>query len=102
MILFSFQSPKVGSTIHVAVKGNALLEPLNVVVFGKTGIVYSKVHKDAQYESKFNISFVITSDMAPKADVIIFYLREQDGSMIFDQFELDLGFKSSNFVSINY
>jgi hypothetical protein len=69
------------------------------VIFGKNGIVYSKVYKEAQYQETFNVSFRLTSEMAPKADVIIFYLRDQDGNIIFDQFELNLGFQGSNFVS---
>lgn len=38
--------------------------------------------------------------MTPKADVIIFYIREQDGGLIHDQLELNPGFNGENFVSI--
>lgn len=56
---------------------------------------------EAQNLNELNISLTLTPEMAPKADVIIFYLREQDGNLIFDQFELNLGFQGKNFVSLN-
>lgn len=86
--------------MNISVQTNAIFEPLNVVVVGSTGIVYSKVYKEAQYKTDFNIYVAITEDMTPKADVIVFYLRDQDGFMVFDQLELNLGFQGENFVKI--
>lgn len=68
-------------------------------MIGKNGIVYSQSHKEALDEISYNISFKITKDMAPEADVIAFYTRDQDGEIIHDQFRLQLPLESHNTVS---
>jgi uncharacterized protein with ATP-grasp and redox domains len=54
----------------------------------------------AQNTNFFNFTFDITQEMMPEANVIVFYVREQDGEIIFDNFIIELGFKTRNFVSL--
>ena len=38
--------------------------------------------------------------MTPEADVIVFYMRDQDGEVVNDKFKLEIPFESSNQVSM--
>lgn len=46
----------------------------------------------------FSFNLEITQEMAPEATVIVFYVREQDGDIVYDEFNVELGFTGKNFV----
>lgn len=78
---------------------NAVIQRLNVLVFGRTGIVYSESDPEANEKTSYNITFKITEDMAPEADLVVYYTRDQDGEIIHDQLRLQFSFKANNTVS---
>jgi uncharacterized protein with ATP-grasp and redox domains len=80
-------------------ESNSLIQTLNLVVIGRQGLITSKHYADAKFKSSYNFTFEITQEMMPEATAIVFYVRDQDGEVIFDQFNIELGFKSNNKVS---
>jgi Alpha-2-macroglobulin bait region domain len=87
----------------VQVETNSIFQPLTVVVMTGRGIAYSHHFADIDSALKiFKIPIPITAEMAPQADVIVFYLREQDGSPVHDQLRINLGMKGDNFVSFKF
>lgn len=75
------------------------MQKLNVIVISKKGLAFSHQFKEAADQKKFSFDLEVTSDMVPEANVVIFYIRDQDGLVVFDQFTIELGFASTNSVS---
>lgn len=69
-------------------------------MIGRSGILLSKSYSDSEDEETFTISFKVDEEMAPEADVIVFYMRDQDGEIIHDKFRLEIPFVSSNGVRL--
>lgn len=92
--------PKVGDILNITAESNGLIQSLNVVVIGLNGLVYSKNYENAADSKFFNFNLKITQEMAPEATVIVFYVREQDGDIVYDEFKVELGFTGQNYVRI--
>lgn len=75
------------------------MQSLSVVVIGRNGLIYSKNYPAAVDAQSFEFNLKITQEMAPEASVIVFYVRDQDGDIVYDQFKVELGFKGTNYVS---
>ena len=98
---FNF-SPKIGEELSLRAESNSLIQSLSVVVIGRDGLIYSKTYPEAVNKQSFKFNLKITQEMAPESSVIVFYVREQDGDIVFDQFKVELGFKGTNQVSSSY
>lgn len=87
--------------MRIKVETNSIFQPLTVVVMTGHGIAHSQyISNPSENEKIMEIPIRVTSKMAPQADVIVFYLRGQDGSPVYDQLRINIGMKSDNFVSI--
>jgi hypothetical protein len=75
------------------------MQPLNLVVISTNGLAYTEQFKEAADQKTFSFDLEIIPEMAPEANVVIFYVRDQDGLVVHDQFHIKLGFVSTNFVS---
>lgn len=90
----------MGDTINLKAESNGLMQSLSVVVIGASGLIYSKNYPQSANKNSYEFNLKVTSEMTPEASVIVFYVREQDGNIVSDQFKLELGFKGSNHVRI--
>lgn len=79
-------------------KSNSIFETLNLLVIGRTGIILSKIYPESQDKETFEISFKVDEEMTPVVDVIVFYMRDQDGEIVHDKFRLEIPTESSNSV----
>jgi hypothetical protein len=75
--------------------------PLTVLVMGRTGLIYSKNHEEANDKETVDISIPITKEMAPEADLVVFYLRDDDGTPVYDTNKLLIAHTFDNEVSFN-
>lgn len=74
------------------------MRPLKVLVVGRSGFIYTHEYKDVEEFDNYKFDLEITREMAPEASVVAFYVRDDDGEIIYDQFTLKLGFRSDNEV----
>jgi hypothetical protein len=99
-ILIQFlNSLALNENLKIKVQTNSVFQPLTIIVMNGRGIAYSKNIPEPGTEKVIEISIPIIAQMAPLADVIVFYLREQDGSPVQDQLRINIGMKGDNFVS---
>lgn len=96
--LFCFR-PKVGDTLSITAESNGLIQSLSVAIIGLNGLVYSENFKNLNDLSKFNFNLKITKEMAPESSIIVFYVREQDGDIVYDEFKVELELIEKNHVS---
>lgn len=75
---------------------------LNVLIMGRTGLIYSKSHPEANEKNKIEIAIPITKEMAPEADLVVFYLKDDDGSPVYDITKILLSHQYDNSVSFFY
>lgn len=75
------------------------MQVLNLLVFGTNGLILSKKYPDAVGKDVILLSFKLTEEMRPEARGLVFYVRPQDGVMVYDEFSISLGFLIDNFVS---
>lgn len=78
------------------------MSSLKVLVVNRIGLIFSQNFDDADGESLYKLELNVTKNMIPEATILVFYTREHDGEIIYDQFKLELGFNSSNHVNIIY
>jgi hypothetical protein len=93
--------PIIGENFTFTIEGakDSLLMPLNVLVLGRSGLIYSNNHPEANDLNKVELSIPITREMAPKADLVVFYLREQDGAPVYDTVKISTTFGCDTRVS---
>lgn len=94
-----FYRPKIAEDLTLEVQTNSVLtQPITVLVFGGTGIIFSKTYPEAIDQTSLELSFKVDQEMAPEADVFVFYISSNDGSLIFDQFKIKIELESANMV----
>jgi uncharacterized protein with ATP-grasp and redox domains len=74
------------------------METLNIVAVGQRGIVYTNHYEESAEKANFNITFSVTKDMAPETKIFVYYIRDNDGAIIYDYFIIELGMNNENFV----
>ena len=84
--------------LNITAESNGLIQSLSVAVISLNGLVYSKNFKNSNDLRMFNFNLKITQKMAPEASVIVFYVKEQNGDIVFDEFKIELGFAPKNYV----
>lgn len=84
--------------LNITAESNGLIQSLSVAVIGINGLIYSKNFKNLDDLKMFNFNLKITRKMAPESTVIVFYSREQDNDIVFDEFKIELGFNGENYV----
>lgn len=77
------------------------MSALTVLVMGKTGLIYSKNHPEADEQKKIEISIPITKEMAPEADLVVFYLKDGNGAPVYDVHKLLVTHTYDNEVSFS-
>ena len=75
------------------------MDTLHLLVYGTNGLVYSEKFSDAVGKDIHTFSFELTEIMKPEIRGIVFYIRPQDGVMVYDEFSISLGFSIDNSVS---
>jgi CD109 antigen len=92
-INYSFNIPryKIGDSIDLTVNSNAMFNSLFFLVIGRQGIISSQVHTDEAGLTSTSHTLWITQEMAPEADIFVFYVCDNDGLVVSNQFKLDLG-----------
>jgi CD109 antigen len=91
-------SPKIGSEVSVEVLATEQLTSLTYQILGRSNIIESKTLQTSNTKS-FNFKFIPTALMAPKASLVVFYVRP-DGEIISDRLEVKFGFELQNFVDL--
>lgn len=92
-------SPKVGDKIKISAESNSLMNTLKVIVINRNGLIKSQSYENFDENVQHDFELEVTREMAPEATVIVFYTRDQDGEIVYDQFKLELGFRNTNQVS---
>lgn len=97
----SFLSPLVDEEFKFTVEAakGSLMQPLSVLVLGRSGLIYSKTHEEANDQNKIELSIPITNEMAPQSDLVVFYLRESDGAPVYDSVKITITFICDAYVS---
>jgi Alpha-2-macroglobulin bait region domain len=83
----------------ILVESNSLMEELNVVVLAKSGLIFADNFNESRNENSFNFTLKITKEMAPIANIIVYFLSE--GDFLYGHVEVKLGFVSSNYVRLS-
>lgn len=99
-LIYLSSSPTIDNTIKVLAQSNSLMNSLKVLVVTRNGLVNSLDLEDAKDNTEYEFDLDVTKDMRPEATVIVFYVRDQDGEIVYDQFKLELGFQSQNKVRV--
>lgn len=84
--------------LNITAESNGLIQSLSLAVIGINGLVYSKNFRNLDDLNIFHFNLKITQKMAPESTVIVFYSREQDNDIVFDEFKIELGFSGENYV----
>jgi len=74
------------------------MQTLNLMVFGTNGLIFNEEFPDAAGKDIFMMTLELTEDMKPEVRGLVFYVRDQDGIMVYDEFSISLGFSIDNFV----
>ena len=75
---------------------------LHFIVIGSEGIIISENYPDSYPKKAYFIALKLTENMKPESTGIIYYVRKQDGSIVYDTFSISLGFTMENSVSLNF
>jgi Alpha-2-macroglobulin bait region domain len=81
---------------------NSALESLDLIVIGKDGIIFTQNYPELEGHESFNISFPVTKEMVPEANVVVYFINENNGEVVYDSIKIELGYANDNFVSCKF
>ncbi|XP_059163153.1 CD109 antigen-like isoform X2 [Physella acuta] len=84
--------PKVGDQITVTAEATELIKNLNYQVYSKGKLVTSGVADSASPDGSkvITFQFTVTQEMAPKLNLIVFYLRKDNSEFVADEISLSV------------
>lgn len=100
-IKLSFFSPRVGDRLNITVESNGIMEPINVIALGRNGIIHSESFIESTGRQSFQLFVDVTPEMSPQTSLILFYTRDSDGEMVYDEIKLHLELQTENKVSVS-
>ncbi|CAG9810247.1 unnamed protein product [Chironomus riparius] len=101
MITMLTKNTTVGSTVQMRVQSTEEMELPRLLVFGTKGIIQSQTFNDSVGKDVFEFSLELTDEMRPEAHGLVFYTRDADGAMVYDEFSIKIGFSINNSLEIS-
>ncbi|XP_070508745.1 thioester-containing protein 1 allele R1-like [Chironomus tepperi] len=86
----------IPKTLQLTARSSNKFESLHMLVFGPNGLIQSKEYPEAQNRQNININLELTEEMTPKCLVLMFYVRQSDGLIIYDQFPVSFKINPKN------
>lgn len=93
----TIRRPTINQEVSIDVIGTEELNLLTYQVLGRGDVIISRTVQVPNSRT-FNFRFLASFAMVPKANLIVYYIRE-DGEIISDRITIEFGDELQNFVS---